>query len=61
MKKKQLGAVEVKTEVATTNPYIEVTLVNSIQPLGLNLDVGRQDLDDNFRKIQEKINELIRK
>lgn len=30
------------------------------EPLSLNLDFGRQDLNDNFKKIQDKINELIR-
>lgn len=32
-----------------------------IHPLHLNLDLGRQDLNENFHKIQEKINELINK
>ena len=39
----------------------ETTKVNEIKALGLNLDIGRQDLDNNFRAIQEKINEIIKK
>ena len=30
-----------------------------LHPLSLNLDLGRQDLNENFHKIQEAINQLI--
>ena len=52
----------------TIEPVVEVMNFSTgsvqfeqpIQPLGLNLEVGRQDLNENFRLIQEKINELIK-
>ena len=49
-------------ESETMNSTIPETVKVELgtQPLALNLDLGRQDLNDNFRKVQEKINELIK-
>jgi hypothetical protein len=44
----------------TSEPQIKV-VSSDIALLGLNLDLGRQDLNDNFHAIQDKINEIIKK
>lgn len=58
----KLGTEPVNTSFVsyTSQPEIKV-VANNVEFLGLNLDLGRQDLNDNFRAIQEKINEIIRK
>lgn len=60
-KKKVEEVVEVPYFSEPEATIQRVTIVHGIQPLGLSLDVGREDLNENFRKIQEKINELINK
>lgn len=58
MKKKEL--VEPKVEEINLHPSaLDASLLKQIKDLSLNLDFGRQDLNDNFQKIQDKINELI--
>ncbi len=61
--RKPKGVIETFVDKVTnsTNPHIKPIFNPKIEPLGLNLDLGRQDLNENFHKIQEKINELIRK
>lgn len=56
---------KIETEVnATTNstdPELSKKLVYGISPLELTIDLGRHDLNDVVGKLQDKINELIRK
>lgn len=54
---------EINPVITNSTPLPEGVVVkfDSVQPLGLNLDLGRQDLNENFQKTQEKINELIKK
>lgn len=51
MAKKQVEQVE-EIEVVETVEELKVP------SFGLNLDLGREDLNENFRKIQDKLNEL---
>ena len=60
MAKKETKFQETETLNSTIPETINVRYEEPIQPLALNLDLGRQDLNDNFRKVQEKINELIK-
>lgn len=34
---------------------------SGIQPLELNVDLGRTDLNEVFKKVEDKINEIINK
>lgn len=56
-KKKISVSVDENTD-ATAD--IKVSIVG-IQPLELHADLGRQDLNEIFKKVEDKINEIIRK
>lgn len=40
---------------------VEEPITEPTFSLGLNLELGRQDLNENFRKIEEAINKLMNK
>lgn len=50
-------AKENTSDVVFTASTVPVKIKTN-EPLSLNLDFGRQDLNENFLKIQEAINEL---
>lgn len=56
-------AIETNVDEVTnsTNPDIKILYPALIVPLELNVDLGRQDLNDVVGKLQEKINELVTK
>lgn len=58
MKKKAEPLDPVNTTVAEG---VKIKFDTSIQPLDLSLDFGRNDLNEAVGKIQDKINELIKK
>lgn len=45
--------------VNSSNVNMNATIVTGIQPLELNVDLGRADLNDIVNKITAKINELV--
>lgn len=45
--------------VNSSNENMKATIVTGIQPLELNVDLGRADLNDIVNKITAKINELV--
>lgn len=49
---------KVEEEKVEEVEVVTETVVEEVPGFTLNLDLGRQDLNDNFRKIQDKLNEL---
>lgn len=45
----------------TVHPEVDVKFETEIKPLELNPNLGRDDLNEAFKKVEDKINELIRK
>lgn len=67
MKKK---LTEIKPELNTSNVQSTVSSTSNVQYefkplyielLTLNLDLGREDLNQNAKKVEDKINEIIKK
>jgi len=60
-KKKLETSVDEITNVSNINLARDIEFEQPIQRLELNIDLGRQDLNDVVGKLRDKINELIEK
>lgn len=58
MKKKEIVKEEESSDIISR---MVLDTPSDITPLDLNIDLGRTDLNDLVGKIQDKINELVRK
>lgn len=63
MGRKKKIDTEVNETTNASNPELVEQIIFEVEtkPIELSLDLGRQDLNENFTKIQEKINEIIKK
>lgn len=52
---------EIDANTNSTSANLPVVFEQSITPLELNPNLGRQDLNEMVERLQEKINEIIKK